>query len=111
MKKTTKRRLFITLSLAFTGVLCLSATATHAQDFEDSPFKFVVVLQGISSGDVSTTATTPFAMQNVGILSIGNQTLSATVDVNTDNSGLWWMGLISLGTIAEQLWSMVDGPY
>ena len=101
MKKTTKRFLFLTLSLAFTGVLCLAVTATQAQEQIDGPFKFVVVLQGQSSGTISTTGTTPVSIQNVGILSIGNQQLTASLDVTSEQTGIWWMGLVSLGTIAD----------
>ena len=98
MKKTKKRFLFLTLSLALTGALCFSVTATQAQEQIDGPFKFVVVLQGQTSGSISTTATTPVDIQNVGILSIGNQQLTASLDVTTDQNGIWWLGLISLGT-------------
>ena len=101
MKKTTKRFLFLTLSLAITSVLCFYIPAAQAQQQIDGPFKFVVVLQGQSSGTISTTATTPLDFQNVGILSIGNQALTASLDVTSEQTGIWWMGLISLGTIAD----------
>lgn len=101
MKKTKKRFLFITLSLALTSLLCLSVTSTQAQEQIDGPFKFVVVLQGQSSGSISTTATKPVDIQNVGILSIGNQQLTASLDVTSEQTGIWWMGLVSLGTIAD----------
>ena len=101
MKKTKERFLFLTLSLALTSLLCFSVTATQAQEQIDGPFKFIVVLQGQSSGSISTTATTPVDIQNVGILSIGNQQLTASLDVTSEQTGIWWMGLISLGTIAD----------
>jgi hypothetical protein len=101
MKKTKKKFLFLTFSLFLTGALCLSFTAAKAQEQIDSPFKFIVVLQGQSSGSISTTATTPVDIQNVGILSIGNQQLTASLDVTSEQTGIWWMGLISLGTIAD----------
>ena len=101
MKKTKERVLFLALSLALTGMLCFSVTATQAQDQIDGPFQFIVVLQGQSSGSITTTATTPVDIQNIGILSIGNQQLTASLDVTSDQTGIWWMGLISLGTIAD----------
>ena len=101
MKKTKKRFLFITLSLALTSLLCLSVTFTQAQEQIDGPFKFVVVLQGSSSGSISTTATKPVDIQNIGILSIGNQQLTASLDVTSEQTGIWWLGLVSLGTIAD----------
>lgn len=101
MEKTKKRFLLITLSLALTGLLCLSVTSTQAQEQIDGAFKFVVVLQGQSSGSISTTATRPVDIQNVGILSIGNQQITASLDVTTEQTGIWWMGLISLGPIAD----------
>ena len=101
MEKRAKRFLFLTLSLTLTGALFLSVTATQAQEPIDSPFKFVVVLQGQSSGSISTTATTPVDIQNVGILSIGNQAITASLDVRSEQTGIWWIGLISLGTIAD----------
>ena len=101
MKNTAKRFLFITLSLALTGALCLSVPATQAQELEDSPFKFLVVLQGQPSGSISTTATEPFDMQNIGILSIGNQVVTASLNMTSEQTGIWWMGLVSLGTIAD----------
>jgi hypothetical protein len=101
MKKTKKRFLIVTLSLALTGALFLSVTATQAQEQIDGPFKFVVVLQGQSSGSISTTALTPLDIQNVGVLSIGNQQITASLDVRSEQTGIWWMGLISLGTIAD----------
>ena len=101
MKKTAKRFLFFAFSLALTGMLCLSVPATQAQELEDNPFKFVVVLQGQSSGSISTTATTPFDIQNIGVLSIGNQVLTASLDMTSEQTGIWWLGMISLGTIAD----------
>jgi hypothetical protein len=101
MKKTKKRFLFVSLSLGLASLLCLSVTASQAQEQIDGPFKFVVVLQGQSSGSISTTGTTPVDIQNIGILSIGNQQLTASLDVTSEQTGIWWMGLISLGTIAD----------
>ena len=102
MKKLTKRFLLSMLSLVLTGSLCVSVTGIQAQELdEDSAFEFVVVLQGQSSGSIDTTATTPFDLKNVGILSIGNQTLTASLDMTSEQTGLWWIGLIGLGTIAD----------
>mgnify|MGYP001819517001 CR=1 FL=1 len=102
MKNITKRFLVATLTLVLTGGLCMSVTGTQAQELDgDMPFKFVVVLQGQSSGSIDTTATTPFDMNSVGILSIGNQTLTASLNMTSEQTGLWWIGIIGLGTVAD----------
>ena len=102
MKKIMKRFLVTTLSLVLTSSLCMSVTSTQAQELnDDQAFEFVVVLQGQTSGSIDTTATTPFDLNNIGILSIGNQTLTASLDFTSEQTGLWWIGLVSLGTVAD----------
>ena len=102
MKKITKRFLIATLSLVLTSSLCMSVTGIQAQELdEDSSFEFVVVLQGQSSGSIDTTATTPFDLKNVGILSIGNQTLTASLNITSEQTGVWWIGIVGLGAIAD----------
>ena len=103
MKKITKRFLVATFSLVLISSLCISATGIQAQEIDQDPaFKFVVVLQGQSSGTIDTTATTPFDMQNVGILSIGNQSLTASLNVTSEQTGVWWIGLVGFGaTVAD----------
>ena len=88
-----------TLSLVLTIFLCISVTGIQAQELDgDTAFEFVVVLQGQSSGSIDTTATTPFDLKNVGILSIGNQTLTASLNMTSEQTGMWWIGLLGLGT-------------
>ena len=103
MKKITKRFLFATLSLVLISSLCMSVTGIQAQEIDQDPaFKFVVVLQSQSSGSIDTTATTPFDMQNVGILSIGNQSLTASLNITSEQTGVWWIGLVGFGsTVAD----------
>jgi hypothetical protein len=102
MKKLTKRFLLITLSLVVTSGLCMYGSTTQAQELDgNSPFKFVVVLQGQTTGSISTTSKTPFSLQNVGILSIGNQSLTASLEVTTEQTGLWWLGLVSIGAVSD----------
>ena len=103
MKKMTKRFLVVTLSLVLISSLCMSVTNIQAQEIEQDPaFKFVVVLQGQSSGSIDTTATTPFDMQNVGILSIGNQSLTSSLNMTSGQTGVWWIGLVGFGsTVAD----------
>lgn len=102
MKKIMKRFLVATLSLVLTSSLCMSVTSTQAQELnDDQAFEFVIVLQGQSSGSIDTTATTPFDLNNLGILSVGNQTLTASLDITSEQMGLWWIGLVSLGTVAD----------
>lgn len=103
MKKITNRFMVVTLSLVLTSALCMSVTDIQAQELdEDRAFQFVVVLQGQSSGSIETTATTPFDLQNVGILSIGNQSLTASLNMTTEQTGIWWIGLVGFGsTVAD----------
>ena len=103
MKKITKRFLVATLSLVLISSLSMSVTGIQAQETDEDPgFKFVVVLQGQSSGNIDTTATTPFDMNNVGILSIGNQSLTASLNMTSDQTGVWWIGLVGFGaTVAD----------
>jgi len=103
MKKITKRFLVATLSLVLISSLCMSVTGIQAQEIDQDPaFQFVVVLQGQSSGSIDTTATTPFDMQNVGILSIGNQSLTASLNITSEQTGVWWIGLVGFGsTVAD----------
>jgi hypothetical protein len=102
MKKITNRFMLATLSLVLTIALCMSVTGIQAQELDgDSAFQFVVVLQGQSSGSIDTTATTPFDLKNVGILSIGNQSLTASLNITTEQTGIWWIGLVGLGAVAD----------
>ena len=102
MKKITNRFMVTTLSLALTISLCISVNGIQAQELDgDRAFEFVVVLQGQSSGSIDTTATTPFDLKNVGILSIGNQSLTASLNITTEQTGIWWIGLVGLGAVAD----------
>ena len=102
MKKITNRFMVTTLSLVLTISLCMSVTGIQAQELDgDRAFEFVVVLQGQSSGSIDTTATTPFDLKNVGILSIGNQSLTASLNITTEQTGIWWIGLVGLGAVAD----------
>ena len=102
MKKITNRFMVTTLSLVLTISLCMSVAGIQAQELDgDRTFEFVVVLQGQSSGSIDTTATTPFDLKNVGILSIGNQSLTASLNITTEQTGIWWIGLVGLGAVAD----------
>ena len=63
----------------------------------DMSFQFAVVIQGQSLGSISSTAVTPFDLTNVGILSIGNQGLTASLEMTSEQIGAWWIALFGIG--------------
>jgi len=85
----------LTLSLCF----CANYTRAAAIDEinPDAGFQFAIVLQGQSTGSISTTASTAFDILNVALVSVGNSTLTASLDITSDQTGVWWISLVSLG--------------
>ncbi len=63
----------------------------------DAGYEFAIVLQGQSTGSISTTASTPFDMLNVALVSIGNSALSANLNMTSSQLGMWWISMVSVG--------------
>ncbi len=103
MKKIFINRTVLLTAIALT--FCLSSTYAQAQELDiinpDMSFEFAVVMRGQSTGSISSTASTPFDLTNVGILSIGNQTLTASLNMTSEQTGVWWIALMGIGKIAS----------
>lgn len=95
------KRLAMTVCFILTLSLCFYVNGTKAAAFDDinpdAGFQFAIVLQGQSTGSISTTASTAFDILNVALVSVGNSTLTASLDVTSDQTGVWWISLISFG--------------
>jgi len=82
-------------------MLCMHGSFTQAAELgeltPDMSFEFAVVIQGQSLGSISSTAVTPVDLTNVGIVSIGNQGLTASLDMTSEQIGAWWIALFSIG--------------
>jgi len=81
--------------------LCVQGNYAQAQELgeinPDMSFEFAVVIAGQSAGSISSTAATTFDLTNVGILSIGNQRLTASLDMTSEQTGAWWIVLFGIG--------------
>jgi len=81
--------------------LCCSVNAAQAARINgitpDAGYEFAIVLQGQSTGSISTTASTPFDMLNVALVSIGNSGLSANLNMTSSQLGMWWISMVSVG--------------
>ena len=94
------RAMFLTtVSFICTVVLCMQAHYAQAQELGDAPFEFAIVIQGQSVGSISSTAVTPFDLTNVGILSIGNQAINASLEMTSGQIGAWWIALLGVGGV------------
>lgn len=101
MIRIKKVMLMATLSFICAITLCMQGNYAQAQGLgeinPDMSFEFAVVIQGQSLGSISSTAVTPFDLTNVGILSIGNQGLTASLDMTSQQIGAWWIALFGIG--------------
>ena len=65
-------------------------------------FDYVLVLEG-QTASVSSTQITPFDLQTIGIVSVGNTTLTASLSITgssiTDPKplGYWWVSIMDIG--------------
>lgn len=89
------------LCCVLTLFLCCSVNAAQAARIDgitpDAGYEFAIVLQGQSTGSISTTASTPFDMLNVALVSIGNSALSANLNMTSSQLGMWWISMVSVG--------------
>lgn len=80
--------MFIGIIVTF-GIL-MSANLANAQ--------FVgTLLQGQGTGNQSTSSTDSFGLFTIGVTSIGNRSLSSSLTINSNQSGLWTLFLIGTG--------------
>ena len=103
MEKIKKYSLFsmFTLSVLVVFTLTLHLDFARAQDVVEDinplgGFEFNVLLNGQSSS-LSTTATAPFDVFSVGVVSMGNKTLTASLNMTSEQSGVWWIALAGIG--------------
>ncbi len=103
MEKIKKYSLLsmFTLSVLIAFTLTLHLDFARAQDIVEDinplgGFEFNVLLNGQSSS-LSTTATAPFDVFSVGVVSIGNKTLTASLNMTSEQSGIWWIALAGIG--------------
>jgi hypothetical protein len=103
MNKKGKLSMVLCLSLAF--FLCLTAHETKAAGIDeitpDGGVEFAIVLQGQSTGSISTTAETPFDILNVALVSVGNTALTASLNMTSGQTGVWWISLVSVGRTVD----------
>ena len=98
MIRIKRALLMTTVSLICAITLCMQGNYAQAQELGDgTSFEFAIVVAGQSAGSISSTAATPFDFTNVGILSIGNQTISASLEMTSEQTGFWWIALIGIG--------------
>ncbi len=100
IKKTSLSSIF-TLSLLIAFTLTMHLNFARAQDVVEDinplgGFEFNVLLNGQSSS-LSTTATAPFDVFSVGVVSVGNKTLTAKLNMTSEQSGIWWIALAGIG--------------
>ena len=99
------KKLCMALCLVLTVFLCLAAHDLRAAGIDeitpDAGFQFAIVLQGQSTGSISTTASTSFDLLNVALVSVGNSTLTASLDITSDQTGVWWISLVSIGRTVD----------
>jgi hypothetical protein len=55
------------------------------------------LLKGQSTGNLSTSTTNPVGLYTIGVTSIGNRTLTSSLAINSNQSGLWTLFLIGTG--------------
>jgi hypothetical protein len=95
------KRPAIVVCFILTLSLCCLVNYTQAAAIDkitpDAGFQFAIVLQGQSTGSISTTAATPFDLLNVALVSVGNNSLTASLDITSKQAGVWWISLVSLG--------------
>ena len=101
----TKYYLSMTLLLIAFSLFTLNNVSLAQEQVEIIPgisFEYSILLQGQSTGSLSTTSAEPFDIHSVGVVSIGNQTLSANLTVESEHAGVWWISLLGLdGTAAS----------
>ena len=89
------------LCCVLTLFLCCSVNAAQAARINgitpDAGYEFAIVLPGQSTGSISTTASTPFDMLNVALVSVGNSALSANLNMTSSQLGVWWISMVSVG--------------
>jgi len=95
------RKTGLALCFALTLVMCCAVNAAQAARIgeitPDAGYEFAIVLQGQSTGSISTTASTPFDMLNVALVSVGNSALSANLNMTSSQLGVWWISMVSVG--------------
>jgi len=68
----------------------------------DTVFDYVLVLEG-QTASVSSTQITPFDLQTIGIVSLGNTTLTASLTMtgaaisDPKPLGYWWVSIMDIG--------------
>jgi hypothetical protein len=63
-------------------------------------FDYSILLSGQSTSK-STTATTSFDIFSVVVISVGNSSLTASLDVTSEQPGVWWLALLGTGQTAN----------
>jgi hypothetical protein len=101
MIRIKRALLMTTVSLICAITLCMQGNYAQAQDLgeitPDMSFEFALVIAGQSAGSISSTAATPVDLTNVGIVSIGNQRLTASLEMTSQQIGAWWIALFGIG--------------
>ena len=102
MMRIKRDMLITTLSFICIITRCIQGNFAQAAELgeinPDMSFEYAVVIQGQSLGSISSTAVTPFDLTNVGILSIGNQGITASLDMTSAQIGAWWIALLGIGS-------------
>lgn len=98
-QRVRKTSLFLSLSLIIAFALLLHVNFARAEEGLDpnGGFEQVVLLQGQSTGSIGTSAVAAFDVFSIGVVSIGNKTLTASLSITSDHTGFWWLTLIGTG--------------
>jgi hypothetical protein len=112
MIRIKKAMLMTTVSFICTIILGMHVNYAQAQGLgEMNPFEYAIVIQGQSLGSISSTAVTPFDLTNVGILSIGNQGITASLEMTSEQIGAWWIALFGIGQPTSVDFSFGVAPF
>ena len=100
-KQTERTSLIVSLFLVVVFVLFIHVNFVKAEEIEainpNLGFDYYLLLEG-QSVTSNTIQILPFDFITVGILSMGNVTLSASLSIaETEASGLWWVSIIGTG--------------
>jgi hypothetical protein len=115
MIRIKKAMLMTTVSFICTITLCMHGNYAQAQELgeinPDLSFEYAIVIQGQSLGSISSTAVTSFDLTNVGILSIGNQGITASLEMTSAQIGAWWIALFGIGQQTSVDFSFGVAPF
>jgi len=100
-KRARKTFLPMCLSLIITFAFLIHVNFLRAEEIErigpNQTFDFVLLLEG-QTATLNTSQPAPIGAHTVGVVSIGNPTMSAELrSISSDATGMWWIMLMGTG--------------